>query len=278
MTMETEGATTVEATNSIATEGASGQAGFVGEDGNFTDGWTQRLPEEMGEARESFSRFKSVNDLAKSYHGLQQLLGRKAHAVVVPNDKSTPEEVTAYRKALGIPEKAEEYLIRPEELPQGVDWNDDLARPFAEIAHRHNIPPSAMRELVAQQARLEAQRSQTMAEMVHEELQQGQRTLQEAWGAKYERNLGLAAKAAQMAGVDPQSRGFMDPEVVKAFARLADMLSEDHFVKGEHAGFQGGAERARDIMTNPQNPLYARYQDGESDTVDLVRRLLQKGN
>ena len=36
-----------------------------------------------------------VEALSKSYQGLEQLLGKKANSVPVPNDKSTPEEVSA---------------------------------------------------------------------------------------------------------------------------------------------------------------------------------------
>jgi hypothetical protein len=44
-----------------------------------------------------------VEALSKSYQGLEQLLGKKANSVPVPNEKSTPEEVSAYRKAIGVP-------------------------------------------------------------------------------------------------------------------------------------------------------------------------------
>lgn len=278
--MEMTNTGTGEATAAVtpATTAESGGGGeFVRGDGSFSEGWQGHLPAELGEAREAFTRFKSVGDLAKSYHGLQQLMGKKAQAVVVPTEKSSSEEVAAYRKALGVPERIEEYSLKPEGLPEGVEWSEELARPFAEIAHRHHIPPAAMRELVAQQARVEALRGQTASQMAQAELARAQESLKQAWGAQYERNLGLAQRAAKMAGVDAQSRGFTDPEVVKAFSRLADMLSEDHFVKSEGSGLQGGADRARDIMTNANNPLHAKYRDGEADTVDLVRGLLRRG-
>jgi hypothetical protein len=39
-----------------------------------------------------------VEALSKSYQGLEQLLGKKANSVPVPNEKSTPEEVSAYTR------------------------------------------------------------------------------------------------------------------------------------------------------------------------------------
>lgn len=218
----------------------------------------------------------NVEGLAKSYAGLEQLLGQKANAVRIPTEQSTPEEVAAYRKALGVPEKVEDYQIKPEQLPEGVEWNDDLAKPFAEIAHKHNIPPKAMSELVAKQAEIEAQRTGALAGQIEAKRNEGIAELKQTFGDSFDRKLVLAQRAAQTAGVDPNAPGFSDPAVVKGFVRLAEMISEDQLTApGTPTGPAGAQSRAKDIQTNPQNPLYAKYQDGDPDTVNLVRGLLQ---
>ncbi len=253
--------------------------GFAAEDGSFVEGWTSRLPEDLGEARDKFSKFKTVSDLAKSYHSLEQTLGSRAGAVVVPGERSTPEEVSAFRRALGVPERVEDYNIRPEKLPEGMEWNNEAARPYVELAHKYNIPPAAMKELVARHAESEAQRGQVIAEMAQAQLESGKRALQSAWGDEYGTKIDLATRAAKTAGVDPRSSGFTDPEVVKAFARLGEMISDDKLVGGGsgYGALQGGAARARDIQTNPHNPLYQKYQDGDADTVGIVREMLRRG-
>jgi hypothetical protein len=38
-----------------------------------------------------------------------------------------------------------------------------------------------------------------------------------------------------------------------------------------------GKLRAQDIMVNKQNPLYERYQNGDSEIVQLVRDMLRNG-
>jgi hypothetical protein len=84
----------------------------------------------------------------------------------------------------------------------------------------------------------------------------------------------LARRAAVTAGVDPTSQGFVDPQVVKAIVNLAEKLSDDKLVAGDQTGPSSTRARARDIMTNQSNPLYTKYQEGDAEVVDQVRRML----
>lgn len=215
-----------------------------------------------------------VEALSKSYQGLEQLLGKKANAVPVPNEKSTPEEVSAYRKAIGVPESPEGYKLKPEKLPDGVTWDDNVAKRAAELAHKHNIPASAMTELMQFDLDRAALMNQAAASMMDSQLESGRAELQRVYGDKMPEKIELARRAAVTAGVDPSSQGFVDPQVVKAIVTLAEKLSDDRLVEGNQTGISSTRARARDIMTNESNPLYQRYQDGDSETVDQVRRML----
>lgn len=215
-----------------------------------------------------------VESLAKSYQGLEQLLGKKANAIPVPNEKSTPEEVAAYRKAIGVPESPEGYKLKPEQLPEGVTWDENVAKRAAELAHKHNIPAAAMGELMKFDMERAALMNQAAANMIEEQLQQGRAELERVWGDKMPEKIELARRAAVTAGVDPTSQGFVDPQVVKAIVSLAEKLSDDKLVAGNQTGVSSTRARARDIMTNQANPLYARYQEGDPEVVDQVRRML----
>lgn len=215
-----------------------------------------------------------VEALSKSYQGLEQLLGKKANSVPVPNEKSTPEEVSAYRKAIGVPESPEGYKLKPEQMPAGVTWDDSVAKRAAELAHKHNIPASAMTELMQFDLDRAALMNQAAASMMDSQLESGRAELQRVYGDKMPEKIALARRAAVTAGVDPSSAGFVDPQVVKAIVSLAEKLSDDRLVEGNQTGSSSTRARARDIMTNKSNPSYQRYQEGDSETVDQVRRML----
>jgi hypothetical protein len=215
-----------------------------------------------------------IESLSKSYQGLEQLLGKKANAIVPPSEKSTPEEVAAYRKAIGVPESPEAYQLKPEQLPEGVTWDDNVAKKAAELAYKHNVPAAAMQEFMKFDMERAALMNQAAAQMIETQLETGRAELQKVWGDKMPEKIELARRAAVTAGVDPTSQGFVDPQVVKAIVNLAEKLSDDKLVAGDQTGASSTRARARDIMTNASNPLYVRYQEGDAEVVDQVRRML----
>jgi hypothetical protein len=215
-----------------------------------------------------------IESLAKSYQGLEQLLGKKANAIVPPTEKSSPEEVAAYRKAIGVPESPEGYQLKPEQLPEGVTWDENVAKRAAELAHKHNVPAAAMQEFMKFDMERAALMNQAAAGMIEAQLEAGRTELQRVWGDKMPEKIELARRAAVTAGVDPSSQGFVDPQVVKAIVNLAEKLSDDKLVAGDQTGVSSTRARARDIMTNQGNPLYARYQERDPEVVDQVRRML----
>lgn len=216
----------------------------------------------------------NVEALAKSYEVAQRALGRKAQAVVPPNEKSTPEEVAEYRKAIGVPDSPEGYNLKPEQIPEGVTWDDATAKKAAELAHKHNVPASAMQEFLRFDMERAAMMNQAAATMIDAQLEAGRAELQKVYGDKFGEKIELARRAALTVGVDPASQGFVDPQVVKAIVSLAEKLSDDKLVSGDQTGVTSTRARARDIMTNQANPLYAKYQEGDPETVDQVRRML----
>lgn len=252
--------------------------GYMGEDGAFIAGWTDRLPEELGDARKGLGKFKTFGEMARSHVNLEQKLGSKATMIAMPGPDAKPEEVAAFRTAMGVPEKIEDYKVIPDNLPEGVTVDEAQLKPFVEAAHKLGIPPDAMKQLVALEAQREAQREAAVKTVAKEELQKGFAMLRSEWGDQYDTNIGLAGKAAAVAGLDLESPGLTDPLVVKALAKIASLLDDDKFVGVGGRNGLGTTEDAKDIMTNSSNPLHAKYREGDPDTVEKVRALLKKNS
>jgi hypothetical protein len=216
--------------------------------------------------------------LAKSYRGMQEILGRKSQSVLVPNEKSKPEEIAEFRKALGVPESPDDYLksLKPEALPEGVQFDEAMAKQAAQLAHKHNIPPAAMKELAALQIGQVQAMAQASEQMVIQQLQAGKEQLQSEYGDKFGEKLDLAKRAAITAGIDPTARGFADPAMVKLAVWAAEQIAEDKLVSANASPMQVGKDRALDIIANPENPLHRRYQEGDEDVVRQVRSYLSQ--
>ncbi len=221
--------------------------------------------------------------LAKSHSGLEQLLGKKANAIMVPNEKSSPEEVAAYRKALGVPEGVDEYLtkLKPEVMPEGVEFDDNLAKMAAEIAHKHNVPPAALKELANLQMLQMSGMTKAVTEQAMAQLNEAKQDLAATYGDKLNEKLDVAKRVAASAeppipADDPMWRS---PNAIRFANWVSQIISDDKLISADALGSSvaGGEVKAKDIQTNPDNPYYQRYQDGDAEIVDLVRRYRQQG-
>ena len=274
--LDTGAATNAEAPSATETSTAPTQhTGYVNPDGTFAEGWANNLPEDSAAYKDTLSKYKSVPDMAKALANANALIGKK---LGVPNEKSSPEEVAAFRRSLGVPDSIDEYKFAPDALPEGMTWDDNNVKNYAEIAHKHNIPPSAMKALVTEHAKMEHFKMQGMQAQIEKQHVEAVNTLKKEWGGEFEKNIGLAKQAAKIAGVNANSQGFADPEVVRGFVRLSQMMSEDKVGRSMSGSeFMTGQARAKDIMSNPDNSWHKRYMEGDREAATLVTGLLKQG-
>jgi hypothetical protein len=258
-----------------STQPTTPPTGWVNPDGTFGDKWLDALPGDAKDYKDTLAKYKSVPEMAKALANANQLIGKK---LGVPNEKSSPEEIAAFRKQLGVPESLDDYKFAPDQLPEGMTWSDEFAKPFAEIAHKHHIPPGAMKALANQFTNYEKFKVEAIQSTFEKQRTEAVQTLQKEWGGDYAKNIEVAKLAAKRVGVDANSHGFSDPEVVRGYVRLAQMMSEDKVGRGaEPQGFLTGKARANDIMTNPENPWHKRYHDGDREAATLVTSLIKQG-
>jgi len=274
--LDTGAATNAEAPAATETSTAPTQhTGYFKDDGSFSEGWIDKLPDEVADYKSSIKNFKSVPDLVKALGNANALIGKK---LGVPNEKSSPEEVAAFRRSLGVPDTIDEYKFAPDALPEGMTWDDNNVKNYAEIAHKHNIPPSAMKALVTEHAKMEHFKMQGMQAQIEKQHVDAVNTLKKEWGGEFDKNIGLAKQAAKIAGVNANSQGFADPEVVRGFVRLSQMMSEDKVGRSMSGSeFMTGSARAKDIMSNPDNSWHKRYMEGDREAATLVTGLLKQG-
>jgi hypothetical protein len=253
-------------------------AGYLNEKGEFSQGWIDRLPKEFQENAAQFANFKDLPALLKSYTHAQKMLGGKANAVQIPGEDATPEERTEFFKKLGVPDDASAYTVKPANLPEGMEWDADAIGKFNQVAHANGVPPKAMEQILSAYAEYQAVEAEKAVVAEKAAFDASRKQLADEWGSKYDSNLALAKRAAQSVGADLNSQGFSDPQVVKAFQRLAAHISDDRLVSAEApATSMIGRAKGMDIITNPTNPLHAKYRSGDGATASLVNDLLRQG-
>lgn len=265
------------------TGGGGGGGGSTGGewlvDGKFAPGLSGRLSEDLRPYAGSIRKFEGtpIQDVLKSYGELEKKLGQRMQP---PGAEARPEEVAAWRKSLGVPEKPDGYgIARPDNVPVEL-WNEEMVRGFTAMAHKHHIPAAAAQELVqwwnGQQMGALSQYQQEAAQG-REALVQG---LQREWGERYEANLQGAQRVAAMARLDVNDPAIGDnPAMIRALHAMASLVSEDRQETGGSGALRlTRGQQADDIQTNKSNPLYDDYHgangpERQAMVAEQIRRL-----
>lgn len=123
----------------------------IGEDGNFTDGFASAATEALGDnykGSKIFEPIKNPADLLSVYADTKTAYGKKLEGVIQkPAANATDQEKAEYSKTLltelGTPEKPEDYeFIRPEKLPEGMEYDENTEAYFRKIFFDIGVPKS----------------------------------------------------------------------------------------------------------------------------------------
>lgn len=270
------------ATSGLLREGGSSatqtqnSTGYLDSEGKFTEGWLDRL-KGFDDSKQILGQFKDIDGVFKTLVSQQRLLGKKADAVLVPNEKSTPEEWKEFNKRIGIPDSPEGYKdIKPAHTLPDSEWNDQVATKLGEIAHKNGIPPKAWKAVLDTMSEYAVRQTESEQQEKFQQLETERKTLASEWGDKFDINISKAKRLVQIGGGDINDPAFASSGVVKMLARIADTLSDDKMVSSDSAAtMMVGKARAMDIMKNPQNPLHQRYKSGDREIANLVTDLLK---
>jgi hypothetical protein len=269
------------ASTSTTTTSTDSSPWSLNEKGQFGEGWLDRLPDEFADSKQILGQFKDPAAMAKTLINQQRLLGKKADAVILPNDKSTSEEWAAFRSKLGVPETPDAYATKPANLPEGLEWNQQAeaqAKEFNAFAHEKGLTPAQAEALMSWDAQRTAAQMQEQAQAAAKEYDAGKKALAEAWGDKFDTNMAVVKRACQVTGLDPNTKGLSDPNVIVALERFSRMVSDDKIVSSDStATFMAGKAKGIDIIKNPQNPYHERYMNGDPEINTLVLDLIKNG-
>jgi len=106
-------------------------------------------------------------------------------------ENPTPEELSAWREANGIPATPEEYNL---DMPDGLvigDADKPLVDGYLKLAHNRNLPPEAVKESVAYMIQMREQELEQMHEQDEATLAATKEELRAEMGSEYKLNMNL---------------------------------------------------------------------------------------
>lgn len=178
---------TTEATGeeTIATDAAAEPKEAVPD---WPEDWRDKLAKGDDKVRKRLDRFQSPADVLKSWQSLEQKLSSGDVKSKLPDD-ATEEQIAAYRKDNGIPDKPEGYL---DNLPNGLVIGDDdkeLVASYVERVHGKNADPAVVAETLDWYYQLQEDQIAKQAEDDAAARQKFEDELRSEWGGEFRANV-----------------------------------------------------------------------------------------
>ncbi len=178
----------------------------------------------------TLSKFKSADDLAKSYIELETKVGTKG--IIVPDSNATPEVKEKFLNDLGRPEKPEGYkLDAVEGMHESIKITDETTTHFNNEMHKIGLTNAQANQINAMQMKFvnESIVSKEKADKVASDT--AETALRADWKGDYDVKVAEVQRLFSKVGGQDLINAFgdkgNDPTVVKAMSVLAGMLSED---------------------------------------------------
>jgi hypothetical protein len=241
--------------------------------------WKEAISEEFRNDP-NIEKFTEIDALAKSYINATQMIGKDK--VAVPNKNSTDDQWNEVYDKLGRPESADKYSLNAKSEVVPID--ESAIKQFAENAHQlglNNKQAQGILEFyknnmegMAQQAKVDTETAQVQSEQ----------QLRQEWGREFESNVkkaGALAKANMNPEIlDMQLKDGMrlgdHPEIIKGFAKIAGMMSEDKIVSTESENVSSNTDvetEISDIMNNKDGPYWNKSHPDHDKMVQQVYTL-----
>jgi hypothetical protein len=238
--------------------------------------WKETISEEFRNDP-NISKFTEIDALAKSYINATRMIGQDK--VAVPNENSTDDQWNEVYTKLGRPESADKYKLEVKSETAPLD--DTAIKQFAENAHQLGLNNKQAQGILEfyknsmegsiQQARVDTETAQANAEQ----------ELRKEWGRSYDENIkkaGAIAKANMSEDIlnmelKDGTRIGDHPAVIKGFANIANLMSEDKLVSTESENVDRGTDYEAEIskIVNDRDGPY--WNKGHPDHDKVVQQV-----
>lgn len=247
--------------------------------------WYDGLDADL-KANPSVQKFKDVGSLTKSYLELEKTLGRDK--IVIPTEKDGADVHAAFWKKLGAPEKAEDYDVGDEDLPEPVRISKDAKDALRKRAAELGVPKKQFEELFKLQKQLTEKRFNQEVERLKNLRGESEAKLREKFGAGYEAKTANAQKLLDTFGKGKEftkefkevlvnDRGF-----IEMMAEIAEAVSEDKFGGKQRTSMtpQEAQSELNQIMGDLKGPYYNDLHPEHNAIVDrtlILQQLIEAG-
>ncbi|MFZ2937663.1 MAG: hypothetical protein WA066_03040 [Candidatus Omnitrophota bacterium] len=192
-----------------------------------------------------------VKDSFKLGDDFKSLQGKLEGSVKVPGENATADEVSAYRKAVGVPDTPDGYKIeRPAQAPDGWIFDETLEKKIKETAHQANSTPQQFNKFYQTVIAHEMELYSNIVKSIDENRQKAIDTLKVMWPGdaykekgessmkSFEKFLDFAKIPEALGGKEGMKKWVVenglgdDPRMVWMFSEFFNLIGDDRFIAG----------------------------------------------
>lgn len=223
----------------------------------------EMLPPDL-QAEKEFDNYKDVASLAKAHLETKRYASKlRNERAVIPGEKSTPEEIAAFRKAIGVPENPEGYELPIPEFPQGMEFDAERTKKYSQLAHSKGIPKEAFQSIYNEFINDQKASYEAQVKSINDLREKTTSELKKEWtGNKFDSNLQKADQAGnKVFGTDfmkiLKDTGLSnDATVIRGLYKLSQFIGEHDFVSGGETNHQRSTVTFEKLISMKQDPRY----------------------
>ena len=238
--------------------------------------WKSSISEEFRNDP-NIEKFTEIDALAKSYINATRMIGQDK--VAVPNKNSTEDQWNEVYSKLGRPETPDKYALNIES--EAVAMDEGAIKSFAEQSHKlglNNTQAQGILEFYKNNMESNMQRATVDTETAQA---QAETELRAEWGKEFDSNVSKASALAK-ANMNPEildlqmqdgTRIGDHPEIIKGFAKIASMLSEDKLVSTESESVNSMKDLQSEISAITNDTTGPYWNNKHPDHAKMVQQV-----
>lgn len=239
--------------------------------------WKEAISQEY-RSNPNIEKFTELDALAKSYINAVSMIG--TDKIPLPGKSATDEQWNEVYNKLGRPDSADKYTLEFKSDVAPIDEN--AIKGFAQNAHKlglNNKQAQGILEFYKSTLEGSAKEMSVNMEVAQSE---AANALRSEWGRAYDENLRKASAVAK-SYLEPElldtqlrdgSRLGDNPKIIKAFANIANLLSEDKIVGTEAENVLQGKDIEKEIKELTSDKQGAYWNKMDPDHNKIVNQVL----
>lgn len=218
---------------------------------------------------------EGLQKAVESHLSLEKLLGHEK--VPIPKGPEDTEGWNRFNKAMGIPDKAEQYGLADAEIPENLKGMTFDKQKFAEVVHSFKLTPNQAKGLWGAYTQMTMD-SYTKAVKDHEaNMAQVVNQMRGEWGDSYDANVELGQLVINKFSGDTDTENYVtsvlakDPRGVKFLSKIGAQFAENKVGEFGYKRFSLTPDQAQaeidTILKDPKHP----YNDDRASQPERTR-------